>query len=398
MEDKTKILPTEQKNIPRIYENAIEKMIDEIPKDYTELQKARYIYINLGKLLSYDERFLAGNSKAQKRIFKLAKENVIEFNQIKENKKFKGICVDLNRLYANTLRAVGIESYINYGAGLITIPHDSVSAKLDGHFYSCDLQRDLINIQLNCMTDFFGFHDEDDYQCDRILGEEEKIALDKSIGFTNYDYSGGKYISKLRNKFLSTNVYDEENEESFYDPMFTSIPFKERVEVMFRDISRIPGIKNLGYTERTRIYWQMLKYGLSYKEKENFRIDNLYTIDETTKLPKEVIEIFTVIHTKNKEQKFARYIYDHINKEYVPISNKDLLEKIEKENLQSRKQITGMQKIVRECQKASEKEKRYLEKLSRDPKKDYSQLLNIESQPENATKTKKTDDLGDIEF
>ena len=87
-------------------------MIAEMPKDFTECKKQdTYIY-KLGKLLAYDERYTVGNSKQQRKLFRLAKERVIEFNQIKENKKFKGICIDLNRLYANVLKTVGIQEYI----------------------------------------------------------------------------------------------------------------------------------------------------------------------------------------------------------------------------------------------------------------------------------------------
>ena len=57
--------PKEQK-IPRIYENAIDKMVAEMPKWLTELEQARYIYINLGKLLAYDERYTVGNNKQQR--------------------------------------------------------------------------------------------------------------------------------------------------------------------------------------------------------------------------------------------------------------------------------------------------------------------------------------------
>ena len=65
MSERTLEQPKEQK-IPRIYENAIDKMVAEMPKGLTELEQARYIYINLGKLLAYDERYTVGNNKQQR--------------------------------------------------------------------------------------------------------------------------------------------------------------------------------------------------------------------------------------------------------------------------------------------------------------------------------------------
>ena len=392
--------PKEQK-IPRIYENAIDKMVAEMPKGLTELEQARYIYINLGKLLAYDERYTVGNNKQQRKLFKLAKERVIEFNQIKENKKFKGICIDLNRLYANTLISkLGMQRVgINYGYGIM--PHDSVTAEFDGRTSSYDLQRDLINIQLNCMTDFFGFHDYDDDYCDTILKDEEIERIDQKLAFKNYNYNGRPYIRRLREKFESIYFYDRENEESFNEHIrFKSLGFKDKIEEMLHDVSTIPGIKDLAYTERTRVYWKMLKYGLEYREeKKNFRIDNLYTVDSEG-LPKEVVEIFTAIYNENGVTRHSRYIYDHLNKEYVSISNRDLLEKIDKEGLTSKRKIfSAVRKIKRETKQEERKIKKLLKRIDRDPMGECNQTLNIGDRPERDEKSskKKEQDI-DIDY
>jgi hypothetical protein len=392
--------PKEQK-IPRIYENAIDKMVAEMPKGLTELEQARYIYINLGKLLAYDERYTVGNNKQQRRLFRLAKERTIEFNQIKENKKFKGICIDLNRLYANTLISkLGMQRVgINYGYGIM--PHDSVTAEFDGRTSSYDLQRDLINIQLNCMTDFFGFHDYGDDYCDTILKDDEIAEIDKKLNFQNYNYSGRPYIRRLREKFESIYFYDHENEESFNEHLrFKSLSFKEKIEEMLHDISTIPGIKNLAYTERTRVYWKMLKYGLEYRdERKNFRIDNLYTVDSEG-LPKEVVEIFTAVYDENNVTKHSRYVYDHVKKEYVSISNRELLDRIETEGLTSKKKIfSAVRKIKKETKQEERAIRKILKRIDRDPMDQCNQTLNIGERPEKHEKSskKKEQDI-DIDY
>lgn len=369
---------TEQK-IPRIYANAIDKMIAEIPEDWNEKEKARYVYINLGKLLAYDERYTVGSTTQQRRLFKLAKERVIDFNEIKENKKFKGICIDLNRLYANVLiKKLGIKRvYINYGYGIM--PHDSVSAELDGQFSSFDLQRDLINIQLNCPTDFFGFHDDGDDYCEVTYKDSEVAAIDKKLNFKNYNYSGRPIISKLREKFEAVFFYDQDD-EAFDDRIrFRSLPLKAKVEEMLRDIATIPGIKNLGYTERTRVYWRMLKYGLEYaNERKRVRIDNLYTVSKETKLPKDVVEVFSVMYPEDDIIRHARYIYDHVNKEYVKISNLDLLNKIKDEGLTSKRKIFSAQRrFQKEYKMELAGEKKYFTRLDRDVEDGCGQTINI---------------------
>ena len=229
MEDKTltaskRIIPTEQE-IPTLYENAIEKMLAEMPRCQTQRQAARWIYINLGKLLAYDERYTVGNRRQQIKLFRLAKERVIAFNEIKENKKCKGICLDLNRLYANVLNSIGIQAYMNIGYG--PMPHDNVTARIDGKFTCFDLQRDLIHIQLNCMTDFFAFYDESEMWCDMAMKTEEIVDLDKSINHKNYNYKGGEYISKIKEKFESSAYFDKEDDEAFREHIrFKSLPMK----------------------------------------------------------------------------------------------------------------------------------------------------------------------------
>ena len=386
---------TMQPQVPRLYNNAIEKMIDQMPKDFTELQKARYLFINLGKLVSYDERFIVANGKSQRKLFKMAKENVIEFNKIKEGKKFKGVCLDLNRLYANVLIKAGIKRvFINCGRGF-GIPHDSVTATLDGHTYCLDMQRALIQIQLNKRTDFFGFQDDDEPYCDTILKPSEVEALDKSIGFTNYNYDGDEYIRKLKNKFEGICFLDEATEEEIKaHEEFSCLPFKKRVETMLKDISTIPGVKDLGYTERTNVYCKMIKDGLLYGQKENFRIDNLYSVDEATQLPKDVIEVFTVIHTVDGQQRFARYIFDHTKKEYVGISNADLLQKIEDEGLKSKKEITGIRRIKKEMKKAKAAEERIISGLESNPMGECTQAFDTDRKINVVDEPKIVVDLG----
>lgn len=416
MEDKTitaskRIIPTEQE-IPTLYENAIEKMLAEMPRCQTQRQAARWIYINLGKLLAYDERYTVGNRRQQIKLFRLAKERVIQFNQIKEGKKFKGICIDLNELYANLLRnRLGIPAYINFGYG--PMPHDNVSAKIDGKWTSFDLQRDLINVQLNRQTQFFGFRAEGDEWCELTYKPEEVKEDDDFLRFKNYDYTGNAIVADLREKFEAIFYYGEDDDEKYIEQIrFKSLPIKERIEEMMHDISTIPHISELGYTERTRVYCDMLKWGLQYGEdRKYFRIDNLYTLDKDN-LPKDVVEVFTVNYFEDQVTRHARYVYDHVKKKYVQISNRELLKRIEDEGLVSKKKIFSSE---RRFKKETEKEEKDLARLHRildrnpmeedeifeidvpDAPNDFSQLeiIKQDGTPKSPTKSRKTKDLDD---
>ena len=43
-----------------------DKIIEDMPKNLTQIEKARYIYIQLGKYFSYDEKYITSESDEEK--------------------------------------------------------------------------------------------------------------------------------------------------------------------------------------------------------------------------------------------------------------------------------------------------------------------------------------------
>ena len=60
------------------------QIIDRMPKDLSDLEKARYVYIELGKLASFDADYWHGNTKTQKRLYTRAMREPINFEKKKE--------------------------------------------------------------------------------------------------------------------------------------------------------------------------------------------------------------------------------------------------------------------------------------------------------------------------
>lgn len=71
------------------------KILSEIPKNLTPIEKARYIYIQLGKYFSYDEKYITTESEEEKskflieilKMLKITKLCVLHFQ------KFMKICL-----------------------------------------------------------------------------------------------------------------------------------------------------------------------------------------------------------------------------------------------------------------------------------------------------------------
>lgn len=118
-----------------------------------EVKKALYIYVNLGKEKSFDEKYYYGNSETQKKIYALAQRQ--EKNPDETAKHRKIICVSLTHLYCNLLKEFGIDA-------VPSIPDET------GHIYptiitknkrifNADLQLDLENIQTKSRLEHFEY-------------------------------------------------------------------------------------------------------------------------------------------------------------------------------------------------------------------------------------------------
>lgn len=173
----------------------IQRMKEEIPKDFSELEIAKYIYIQLGKEKAFDEKYYFGNSKIRNQIYKLAERNRINSEEAGKSKKI--ICVSLSYLYRDILKEFGITSIIEQ-----EIEHKfPVIFLKDGRSIRADLQLDLYNIQTKLKTQFFGTKESYGYDAVDALTSEDNLELDKKIGYINNekDYRNNA-IERLKEK------------------------------------------------------------------------------------------------------------------------------------------------------------------------------------------------------
>ncbi len=119
----------------------IQAILNNMPKGLTKIEKAYYVYIELGKIISKDPNwFLASTKDALKHY-----DDNIDDN-------YFGICKSISELYSNILKdeRIGIETdlikkYPDEEKG----SHIDTILKIDGKFYLANLIADLINIKTN---------------------------------------------------------------------------------------------------------------------------------------------------------------------------------------------------------------------------------------------------------
>lgn len=161
-----------------------DKIIEDMPKELNQIEMVRYIYIQLGKYFSYDEKYITSESDEKKREI---------FDRDIENDKV--VCTSLSRIYERLLKRVGIN------AKTVLIPgerlgHAFTEIEIDGRKYFTGLVRDLMRIKTGFKTNEFMIDNPDRFGEDSeftALSDEELKKIDDKIGYTYNRYVYGRF-------------------------------------------------------------------------------------------------------------------------------------------------------------------------------------------------------------
>lgn len=164
-----------------------------------EIKTALYIYVELGKMKSFDEKYYYGNSETKRKIYKLAEKQQRNVDEIASQRKI--ICVSLTHLYCSILKEFGIDAIAS-------------SPDEDGHVYPiimtkskkvfvADLQLDLENIQTKSRLESFKYISNLSTNQDKLTEMLIEIGYIKN----EKDYKNEE-IKKLREKVKDMNPHE----------------------------------------------------------------------------------------------------------------------------------------------------------------------------------------------
>lgn len=153
------------------------KYLKEImPNNLDELSVARYVYIDLGRKMSFDPVYAFGNSKEKNSIY-----NSIKYTRDAMNEYLRTgviICKSLAYLYEYILGFFDINVCTTEP---ITDKHvHNIITLQNRKRYSVDLQLDLENIQSRSKTKFFAIDNEHIFS---VLTTQELAEIDNQIGY-----------------------------------------------------------------------------------------------------------------------------------------------------------------------------------------------------------------------
>lgn len=301
----------------------IEKMNNKFSDNpLTEIEKARYLYIELGKLLKYDINYDTCFEEKEKEVY----YKPMDVDNIQTNSY---VCTQISEMYAELLKRAGINAKVEkepFGKR----PHKYTAIKFkDGRKILADLTLELSYIQKGLKTIYFGDYDKESY--DKI-SDEELDKIDEKIGYKCKFYSGE---SEYADYFINMLKQELEDEEKLKEYMRTAYSQEEcrdykpeyLVRYKFDVISRFLKTANMGFREGDNFLRYICQNFFSREEMKQF---------DTYKMSNEIENNYS---TKTEELRCYKLKVSEKGYEYYLYEEGQNLKKISKEELTKRLSI-----------------------------------------------------------
>lgn len=305
----------------------LEAYIEKVKKEtqgLNDIEKLRYVYIDLGKRFAFDLDFSFGNTKSKQKIYHKSGtldgiEEGLENNVI--------ICKTLAKMYEHIMNGLGIN--------LKTIVDDSDSRKYphvynilkdkDGKTYIFDLQEDMRNIKAQLRTQYFGIPIEDGEQ--ELISRAELDQIDKKQGhISEKSYYTDEYLDLIK----------------MHLPMFED--FGQKVQFVLENSEAYTNPK-MGYADRK---WRMEdlignenKDGLLFSKEEKYKINMIDCYREIE--GKKHYELCIVVNVKGGKD---IYLFSDETNSFRKMTLEEFAEQIENGlvNLQG---IQGLKQVLK---------------------------------------------------
>ena len=280
-----------------------EHILKRMPKDLSKMEQARYIYIELGKMVTFDENYWLGNNKEKHRIYKTSM-HVEDFKDLKSNRI---ICVSLSSLYNKLLQAKGIKATQEFIQTEEKEKHAFSLVEIDGDLYKMDLQRDLHHIQAKMKTfHFMETRDESD-DLEWKKRDDFLVNIDKRIG---YSYDGEDRLKDLFNKiYRGIQDYCED---------------RDKIKFVLNTIGEYEDIRKMGYTEKMWFYDKILGIYFNMEDGNKFCQNDLYIESSGRK------KFTRLISSLSPKKEPLRMVYSPRTGNFVEVSEDKLSELINK--------------------------------------------------------------------
>ena len=333
----------------------IDTIINNMPQNISQIEKAYYIYLELGKIVSESPQFVFTNREGKER----------HYNDVIDS-KYYGICKSISELYVSILRdkRIGISADLVKKYPESPITHIDTILKIDGKNYITNLISDLSRIKTSRRVNSFCF-DLSRPVNDPILKEENESYLKRlELYYGKIDSLTRRDIEKLDKKlgysfFIpkiskedERGLYTEDTIELLKKDMNNPELFKKyvlhnkdvseeellkyKLDYIFENINKLTYYKGtMNYLENIRYYLYVAKNILSPEEGSRIQAYVATTGNDLSR----IISILKVKPLKESDDKKNNiyYLYSAKDKKYVgktPAEMKQFIDSIDKNSLQ----------------------------------------------------------------
>ena len=334
-----------------INSSEIDNIINNMPQNLSQIEKAYYIYLELGKIVSESPQFVFTNREGKER----------HYNDVIDS-EYYGICKSISELYVSILRdkRIGISADLVKKYPESPITHIDTILKIDGKNYITNLISDLSRIKTSRRVNSFCFdlgrpvndlrlkEDNESYlkRLELYYGKIDSLTrrdiekLDKKLGYSFFIPK----ISKEDERGLYTEDTiellrkDMNNPESFkkYVLHNRDVPKEEllkyKLDYIFENINKLTYYKGtMNYLENIRYYLYVAKNILSPEEGSRIQAYVATTGNDLSR----IISILKVKPLKESDDKKNNiyYLYSAKDKKYVgktPEEMKQFIDSIDK--------------------------------------------------------------------
>lgn len=345
-----------------IKEPEIDRLISNMPSNLTQIEKAYYIYLELGKLITEDTEFVFGDWDTKIRNYH---HNI--------DMRFIGICKSISELYVAILtdERIGIKAEVVKQHPNRKISHVDTVLNINGKKYLANLIIDLFNIKYHRKTNGFGMdlYTKVDHPLLQLENElylkllKEKYGrmdlidrcelqrMDKKFHYSFYipEFSDEKSRGIYTDDTIEIVKHEIKNPEKFkkYVLKGKDVPAKEylkyKLDFIFENKNRFAendGKK--GYLESIRYYNKLFRKFLT--EEEYSKIQT-YAATINGDL-KNIISIIKVKQDYNQGNLY--YFYNKEDDKYyekTPEQMKSIIEELDKKSLKIVGNLDVVEKI-----------------------------------------------------
>ena len=191
---------------------SINKILQDMPENLTDIEKVRYIYLSIGDLFSYDRNY---TYLGKEREILAAYSKIFTISSMEErnySNKIRAVCTQMGAIESETINEmhnVNIKArtlgYNEYEEG-----HVAVVVNIDGKNYYLDITLDLYRIQKGMKTKGFAKASEalDGTECETISDEALK-EMDEKIGYCQYGMYMDDVIEMIRKEMQDEHIWDK---------------------------------------------------------------------------------------------------------------------------------------------------------------------------------------------